>query len=200
MHYCQLCDPPVTLLPDGDTAVCPAGHYSEPAKRLPLYVVTGASGAGKSAIFPFLAAELPEYAVFDVDWLIDPLSAASAPEPIEWIAFRDAWLSVAHGLAQGGRATVLLSTFMPEQLEDLPARRWISDIYFALLDCPDATRVRRLNRRPPWRDHDTDRQLSFAAYLRKHIPTVVRTDDVTAATSASAIAGWVRRIGGPAIG
>ena len=193
MHYCQLCDPPVTLLPDGDRAVCPAGHYSEPARRLPLYVVTGASGAGKSTIFPFLAAELPECAVFDVDWLIDPIGVVCAPEPINWVAFRDAWLSVAHGVAQGGRATVLLSTFMPEQLEDLPARRWITDVHFALLDCTDAARVRRLKSRPSWRDQNTDRQLSFAAYLRTQISTVLQTDDASPATTASAIAEWVRR-------
>jgi hypothetical protein len=47
---------------------------------------------------------------------------------VDWPAFRDAWLSVAHGLAQGGRHAVLLAPFTPEQLEVLPARRWISAI------------------------------------------------------------------------
>ena len=112
MHYCQRCETPVHLLPNGDHASCPTGHYNEPARRLPLFVVTGASGSGKSAVFPFLAAELQEYAVFDADLLIDPFGLACAPDPINWTAFRDAWLAVAHSVAQSGRATVLLSPFI----------------------------------------------------------------------------------------
>ena len=192
MHYCQQCETPVQLLPNGDHATCPIGHHSEPARRLPLFVVTGASGSGKSAVFPFVAAELQEYGVFDADWLIDPFGLACAPDPINWPAFRDAWLAVAHSVAQSGRATVLLSPFMPEQLEDLPARRWIGDIHFALLDCTDTTRTKRLENRPSWREHNPAQQLAFAEHLRTRIPTVLPTDNTTPATTAQTIATWVR--------
>jgi hypothetical protein len=185
------------MQPRGDVAVCPVGHGEDPAKRQPLFVVTGASGAGKTGVFPFLAAELRECVVFDVDWLIDPFELACAPEPINWVAFRDGWLSVAHGVAQGDRATVLLSPFMPEQLHDLPARPWFTEIHFALLDCTDTTRLTRLGKRPDWRDRNSGQQLAFAEHLRTRIPTVVRTDDGTPAEAATALASWVRGVLGP---
>ena len=100
----------------------------------------------------------------------------------------------AHAVAQSGRATVLLSPFMPDQLQDLPARRWITDIHFALLDCTDTTRTKRLEDRPIWREHNTDRQLAFAEYLRTHIPTAIPTDNATPAATAQAIATWVREL------
>ncbi|MEV0458292.1 hypothetical protein [Catellatospora methionotrophica] len=96
MHYCQRWEPAVTLDPSADVAVCARCGWTEPARREPLYVVTGASGSGKSAILAPLAATLAECVVFDVDWLIDPMTSGGS---VAWAAFRDAWLSVAHGIA-----------------------------------------------------------------------------------------------------
>jgi hypothetical protein len=138
MHYCQRCDVPVAMRPQSDLAQCPACGSTERALRLPLFVVTGASGSGKTTVHPYVVAALPDCVVFDVDWLIDPFEAAS--RPINWAALRDAWVSVAHGVAQGGRHTVLLGSFMPEQLLNAPARMWVADIHF---------RGSRLRRRRP---------------------------------------------------
>jgi len=109
-----------------------------------LFVVTGASGSGKTTVYPHLVAALRECVVFDVDWLLDFFGQACAPGPINWPAFRDAWLSVAHGVAQGGRHTVLLGPLMPEQLRHAAGRRWVTDIHFAVPDCSDDVRRARL--------------------------------------------------------
>jgi hypothetical protein len=179
MHYCQRCDVPVAMRPQGDLAQCPACGSTERALRLPLFVVTGASGSGKTTVHPYVVAALPDCVVFDVDWLIDPFEAAS--RPINWAALRDAWVSVAHGVAQGGRHTVLLGSFMPEQLLDTPARKWVADIHFAVVDCDDDVRRARLSARPPWRERAIERHISFAAHLRRTVPVVIPTDDSPAA-------------------
>jgi Shikimate kinase len=191
MHYCQQCEEPVLMQPEENLAVCPDCRSSAPARRLPLFVVTGASGSGKTTVFPHLAAALGECAVFDVDWLIDSFHGVGAFEELDWPAFRDAWLSVAHGVAQGGRHTVLLGPFMPDQLAGLPARRWIGDIHFAVLDCPDDERRARMENRPRWRERAIDQHLRFAAHLRKTIPTVVQTAGSPVDT-ARTLADWVR--------
>ncbi|WP_433044894.1 hypothetical protein [Dactylosporangium sp. CS-033363] len=193
MHYCQRCDDPIAMAPEGDLAVCPDCGNTEPARRLPLLVVTGASGSGKTTVFPHLVRQLPECLVFDGDWLIGPFERACEFGEVDWPALRDAWLSVAHGAAQSGRHTVLLAPFTPEQLDGLAGRRWTTDIHFAVLDCADGVRTERLEARPPWRERNIERHLAFAKYLRETIETVVRTDDAPPEESARRVTAWVRR-------
>jgi hypothetical protein len=197
MHYCQNCDDPIPMKPAVDAggrqvARCTQCGTTVPARRLPLFVVSGASASGKSAITQPLIDALPECAVFDVDWLIDPLTRLALPDPMDWAAFRDAWLAVAHGLAQGGRSTVLLSPFVPEQLEELPLREWVGEIHFAALDCSDDLRRQRLEARPKWREREIDRHLEFAAELRKRLDPVISTDEGTPEDAAASVARWVR--------
>ncbi|MFI5910414.1 hypothetical protein [Dactylosporangium sp. NPDC051541] len=193
MHYCQRCDEPIAMAPRGDLAVCPDCGHAEPARRLPLFIVTGASGSGKTTVFPHLVRGLPECLVFDVDWLIGPFERACEFGEVDWPAFRDAWLSVAHGAAQSGRHTVLLAPFTAEQLDELAGRRWVGDLHFALLDCADDVRTARLEARPRWRERAIERHLAFAAHLRATADTVVRTDDAPPEVSADRLVAWVER-------
>jgi predicted ABC-type ATPase len=151
MHYCQDCDDPHLMLPADGVARCPVCGGIEPtAATRPLFVVTGASGAGKTTIFPELLRRLAgRCVVFDVDWLIDPLRRAAKDGDIDWAAFRDAWLYVAHGVAQNGLPTLLLGPFIPEHLEGLPGRAWVGEIHYLVLDCPDDLRRQRIEARPP---------------------------------------------------
>ncbi|WP_432972658.1 hypothetical protein [Dactylosporangium sp. CA-233914] len=191
MHFCQRCDDPIVMAPRGDEAVCPDCGHAEPARRLPLFVVTGAAGSGKTTIFPYLVAALPDCLVFDADWLIGPFERACEFGEVDWPALRDAWLSVAHGAAQSGRHTVLLAPFTPDQLDELAGRRWIDGAHFAVLDCADDVRTARLEARSRWRERAIERHLAFAAHLRATIDPVVRTDDADPAESAARVAAWV---------
>lgn len=195
VHYCQRCDPPVIMEPRDGHAVCPTcGQAGEEAALGPLFVVTGASGAGKTAVFPALARRLQGRCVtFDADWLIDAAGALSGSQPINWSAFRDAWLAVAHGAAQSGLPTVLLGPFIPEHLEGIPARRWIGEIRSIVLDCPDELRRARINARPAWRSRDIDEQVEFGRWLRANIPDRVDTSLGTPQDTADAVAAWVDR-------
>jgi len=191
VHYCQRCDDPIVMAPQDDVAVCPDCGATEQARRLPLFVVTGASASGKTAVFPHLVAALPDCLVFDVDWLIGPFQRACEFGEVDWPALRDAWLTIAHGAAQSARPTVLLGPFTEAQLDDLPSRRWIADIHFAALDCADDVRAARLNARPRWREREIDRHNAFAAHLRATVPTLIRTDDGSPHESANRLATWV---------
>lgn len=129
---------------------CPAcGRTEEAAALSPLFIVTGASGAGKTAVLAPLARRLRGRCVtFDADLIHNAARELSGDGPINWPAFRAAWLAVAHGVAQSGLPTVLLGPFIPEHLAGLPARRWIADIHFLTLDCPDDLRRARISARP----------------------------------------------------
>lgn len=195
MHYCQSCDTPVVMQPADGLAVCPECDRADEAAALrPLFVVTGASGSGKTAVLAPLARRLRGRCVtFDVDLLMDSAGALSGGRPIDWAAFRDAWLAIAHGVAQSGMPTVLLGPFIPDHLRDLPARRWISDIHFIALDCPDEVRRARISARPPWRSRDIDEQVEFGRWLRRSLADRVDTSSGTPQDTAAAIAAWIER-------
>lgn len=195
MHYCQECPQPNVMIPDERGAVCPVcGHVDTVVARQPVFVVVGASGAGKSTILPHLLAELTGVAVvFDGDWLIDPLGGERGIAGVDWAAFRDVWLHVAHGVAQNGLPTVLLGPFIPEHLDELPGRRWVTDIHYIVLDCPDDERRRRIEARPPWRSRDVEDQIEFGRRLREHLPDVVDTTSGSPADTAHDVATIIRQ-------
>lgn len=194
MHYCQSCAEQTPMVPDGGVARCPrCGTVERAARTGSLWLVTGASGAGKTTVLPLLLDRLAgEAVVVDVDWLIDPLRRADHDGAIDWDAFRDTWLHVAHGIAQNGLAPVLLGPFFPQQLQELPGRTGIGEIHTLVLDCPDDERRRRIEARPAWRARDIDEQIAFGRWLREHIEDVVDTSSLTPETTADAVAAWVR--------
>ncbi|MGH8997133.1 MAG: AAA family ATPase [Acidimicrobiales bacterium] len=181
--------------PVDDHARCPdCGRLDDVGKLGQLFIITGASGSGKSAISTPLARSLAGTAVtIDTDLLLDSATAlAGDGRAFSWPAFRDAWLAVAHAISPSGTAVVLLGPFIPDHLEGLPARRWIGEIRFLLLDCPDQVRRARLESRPPWRSREFDAQLAFAAWLREHIDEHVDTSKGSPQDAATAVARWVR--------
>jgi hypothetical protein len=94
-------------------------------------------------------------------------------------------------VAQSGLPTVLLGPFMPGNLDELPARRWIADIHFIVLDCPDELRRARIRARPPWRGHDLEEQVEFGQWLRRNIADRVDTSSGTPEEAAAAVADWI---------
>ena len=179
---------------DGGVARCPAcGDVNSHAATRPLFVVTGASGSGKTTIFPELLDRMAGWcAVFDVDWLIDPLGRAGKDGQVDWPAFRDTWLHVAHGVAQNGLPTLLLAPFIPQHLNDLPGRAWIGEIHYLVLDCADDERRRRIEARPKWRSRDIDAQIGFSRWLRENLAPVIDTSRHSPSEVADTVAAWVR--------
>lgn len=192
MHYCHSCDTQIAMEPHDGFAICPiCGRMDDGAAVRPLFVVTGASGSGKTAGLAPLAHLLTGRCVtFDVDWLIDAARDLGKGPPVRWPAFQEAWLAIAHGVAQSGMPTVLLGPFIPRHLEELSASRWVSDIYFSLLDCPDDVRRDRIKTRPTWRRHDVEGQVGFGKWLRTHIDHHFDTNEGTPEDIAVAISAW----------
>ena len=111
---------------------------------LPLFVVTGASGAGKTTVTEPLRRLLPDCAVFEADLTLQVAA-------LGWETWRDTWLRLAHGEALNGRVTVLCGSLLPDQLDAVPARKLLGPIHFCDLDCPDDVLAARLRARPSWR-------------------------------------------------
>jgi hypothetical protein len=189
--FCLTCGPRAVLDRDGDLPVfrCAACGAVTELPALPLFVVTGASGVGKTTVTVPLRRLLPECEVFEGD-------AISQVAAIGWGVFRDTWLRVAAEVALNGRATVLCTSLMPDALDGLPARKLLGPVRFCNLDCPDDILAARLRARPAWRNSGTEEVIAthqrFAAWLREHIDPTWDTSTLTPDQTAELIATWVR--------
>jgi hypothetical protein len=84
------------------TLRCARCGQIEPHWFPPLFLVTGASGAGKSALIPSLRRNLPDWEVFDTDILWDSAG--------DWQMVRSNWLRLTLSIAESGRPTLLCGT------------------------------------------------------------------------------------------
>jgi hypothetical protein len=124
---------------DAGTARCPACGHAEPVTIAPLFIVTGTSATGKTAVIPALRPLLPDWEVFETDILWDSGG--------DWHFVRSNWLRIAHGIAMNGRPTILCGTHLPENIDPCDHRGFFRPVYYLALHCDDATRAARLRAR-----------------------------------------------------
>lgn len=189
--FCMTCGPGAVMRRDPGAPVlhCVRCGDKVPVPDLPLFVVTGASGAGKTTITGPLRRLLPDCDVFEADLTLQVAA-------LGWDTWRDTWLRFAHGVALNGRVTVLCGSLLPEQLESVPARKLLGPVHFCNLDCPDDVLASRLRARPSWRLSSLETAVSehqrFAAWLRAHIQPSWDTSVLTPGEAAERVAAWMR--------
>ncbi|HSZ39841.1 MAG TPA: AAA family ATPase [Trebonia sp.] len=190
--FCMTCGPAAALDRDPLAPVlrCARCGVEEGVPALPLFVVTGASGAGKTTVTGPLRRLLPDCAVFEADLTLQVAA-------LGWETWRDTWLRLAHGEALNGRVMVLCGSLLPDQLDAVPARKLLGPIHFCDLDCPDDVLAARLRARPSWRHSSLETVIAehqrFAAWLRTHIQPCYDTSALTPDETAAQIAAWIRR-------
>lgn len=179
------------------TAICTNCHAEQPFRRLPLFVVTGASGSGKTSVMHQLLHSFPECVVIESDilWQVIPM------EHPDDSTYFDIWLRVVKTIAQARKPVLLCGTALPFQLEPVPERRYIGDIHYLALTCePDVLRS-RLEERPAWRDSSSEvfvnRCIEFNTWLRANADTtsppmtLLETSVDSPEQVADAVRSWV---------
>ena len=175
----------------GPVLVCAACGHTEPFRRLPLFVLTGPSGTGKSTIGRLLTGRLADTMVVleqDILW-IDALRDPAD----DYGAFRRTWLRLVATLNQSGRPVLLCGTVVPPQFEHRPERPLLGDIHYLALVCDDTVLSTRLRDRPAWREWDEPRiaeMIDFNHWVKHNaatttppmtlLDTTTRTIDQTA--------------------
>ena len=183
--------------PSGPFAICPRCGHRERFRRLPLFVVTGASGSGKTSVCLRLPDRLPECVVLEMDVLWAP--AFDTPED-NYASFRDVWLRLAKNVGQSGRPVVLGGTATPGDFERRQECRYFSGLHYLALVCDDAQLERRLRERPGWRRSSQPefvaRMLALNAWLKANgdVPSMALLDTttLTIAETVGRVADWVR--------
>jgi hypothetical protein len=192
-------------------AICPYCGYGHPFRRQPLFALTGASGAGKTAIcLELVRAQLegalrvpsgqgvPDCVFLEQDILWRDEFAD--PEN-NYRAFRNLWLRVAKNVGQAGRPAVLCGTALPKQYEACPERRYFTAIHYLALICDDDLLRERLETRPGWRRSGSAtflaQMVEFNRWLLENAQhtqppmTLLDTTALSVRQSAEQAAGWI---------
>lgn len=172
---------------------CPACGHVTPRRLLPLFIVSGASGTGKTTLVPLLQRLLsPAWDVFETDILWDSGG--------DWNMAKCNWLRIADHLTQAGRPVLLCGTMRPDETEACETRPLFSIVCYAALTCEEATLVSRLRARPAWRGCDDEFIAESVNYNRWFVdnartafdPPLFVVDTTTASPDEAArrIANW----------
>lgn len=124
-----------------------------------IYVITGASGSGKTTCIPYIQKQLPEYKVVD----FDDIGVPECADKIWRQVSTEKWLQ--HALLQE-RPMVICGQMVIGEIISCPSFHKIKKLEGYLLDCADIQRINRLRKRDTYgANQDT---LNWSAWLRLH--------------------------------
>lgn len=139
-------------------------------KTCPLFIVTGASGVGKTTVMQELRAQMPEFIVFSTD----NDNFGSTSNKLEYADRHNLLLQFAHAAALSGRGAIICGTFMPWDAQKCDTYHFFSEVCFINLHCDDETRSFRLRNREDkamWTDDMLKQHEQFAQWLLDHAQT-----------------------------
>jgi len=189
--------------PSGPFAICPECGYQHPFLYLPLLVVSGASGAGKSTVCNHLTGRYQESVLLDSDILWRSEFNQPGDNYREYI---ETWLRLCKNISQSGRPVVLFGAGagVPENLEGCIERRYFSSIKYLALVCSDEILSERLRQRPAWRgtrdskyieDHQRFNQwfINYNTIGTQPPITIVETSQKSLDETVKEVEGWLRK-------
>jgi len=135
----------------GSFAICPECGFHHPFHRLPLLIISGASGTGKSTVCNHLISRYQGAVLLDSDILWR--DEFNKPEN-NYRDYFETWLRVCKNINQSGKPVVLFGAGVgvPQNLESCIERRYFSEIHYLALVCSNETLTERLRQRPAWRE------------------------------------------------
>lgn len=189
--------------PTGPYAICPECGHSHPFLYLPLMIISGASGTGKSSVCNHLVGHYQDAVVLDTDILWQ--DAFNTPQD-NYRQYFETLLRVSKNISQSGKPVVLFGAGIgvPENIEGCIERRYFSSIRYLALVCSDEILFERLEQRPAWRGTKNmafiQEQQRFNQWFinynkNKHQPpiTLVDTSRSSLAETARAVEEWIRK-------
>lgn len=185
---------------DVPAVACPDCGREEPFARLPLLVVGGASGVGKSTVRRELLGEVDDTVILDVDELWEP-AFNDIEESFDYNTY---YLRQCKQIAQSGQPVTIFGAElgMPGTVEESVQRRYFSEVHYLALICDEDVQAERLAARSNWavderRWTEIDEQLALNRWYRRRgrnttspIKTVDGTDR-TVTDVATEVRTWI---------
>jgi adenylate kinase family enzyme len=191
----------VVVLEEGH-AICPNCSFRSKFIRLPLFILTGASGVGKSTVCLELAARMKDAVVMESDIL--RREEFNRPET-NYREYRETWLRVCKNISQAGKPVVLCGVGVPTEFEQCIERRYFSELHYLALICDDQILASRLRNRPAWRGPSNDErvkeQVMFNRWLINNAQntepqmTLLDSSEITVNETVEKVERWIRSFG-----
>ena len=164
-------------------------------KKLPLFIVTGASCVGKSTVCNKLFMVEKDYIVMESDLLWNEIY--NTPEN-NYCEYRRLWMRVCADIAQIGKPVVLCGCAVPEQFENQPERELFTDIHYLAVVCDEDVLKKRMREGRGVSDENWIKSsVEFNAWLRENAmntkPTITLLDttSITVGEAAAAVDAWI---------
>ncbi|MBN1813742.1 MAG: hypothetical protein JXA14_18020 [Anaerolineae bacterium] len=187
--------------PAGPYAICPLCGFKHRFRQLPLLLIGGASGVGKTTVYNHMVGTLNDVVLLEADILWRP--EFDQPED-NYRAFFETWLRMSKNVSQAGRPVVLFGAGagVPENVEPCVERRYFSTVHYLALTCDDGVIAERLKSRPTWRKCGApkyiDEHVAFNRWFKEKAGSVeplVELLDTTGMSIEETSAGVARWIG-----
>ena len=114
-----------------------------PTKKLPLFIVSGASGVGKSILCEELFRDESRYIVLESDIIWNKVY--NTPKD-DYRAYRRMQLRLCANIAQAGLPVVLCGCAVPKQFTNLPERELFTQIHYLAVVCDDGALEQKLKK------------------------------------------------------
>jgi hypothetical protein len=173
--------------PTGPYAICPICDYKHVFARLPLLIVSGASGSGKTAVCQALLGNLSSVVLLDMDILWRPEFNTPGTN---YRDFFETWLRMCKNIGQSGRPVVLFGAGVgvPENMEPCIERRYFSNLHYLALTCDNDVLSERLRNRPAWRKSSdeafVEQQIKFNQWFKENASSITPGIDLLDTTHA----------------
>lgn len=198
---CGDCRDDKTIAPDVPCAICANCGFRHKFIRSPLFIITGASGVGKSTVCLGLAATMKDVVAMESDILARDKFSPTGTNHRE---YRETWLRVCKHISQAGKPVVLCGVGEPIEFEQCIERPYFSALHYLALICDDQILASRLRKRPAWRNPSRDKcvneQVAFNRWLQNNARntepamTLLDTSKLTADETVEEVERWIRSL------
>lgn len=167
----------------------------KPNKKLPLFIITGASCVGKSTMSEILFHQEDKYIVMESDLLWNDIY--NTPDD-EYRSYRELWLKLCSNISQIGMPVVLCGCAIPKQFEECQGRNLFTSIHYVALVCDNGVLDERMRYGRKVTDENWIKgSKEFNQWLIKNatstIPPIklINTSDLTPIQSADIVDKWI---------
>ena len=166
-----------------------------PDKKQPLFIISGASGVGKSAMCEILFQNETDYIVMESDILWQEIY--NTPED-NYKNYRDLWMRLCANISQIGKPVVLCGCAVPDQFENRDSRDRFTDIHYLAVVSDDGILEKRMREGRAITDENWIKSsLDFNRWLKENADKtkpeikLIDTSEITPQQAANITNEWI---------